>query len=136
MHLTDVYDVASDIVLYRLLKGRSKSVNISHREMPSWKKHTEFIASKPYSAWYLILESERPLKVYGSVYLTKQDEIGIFLFDEHQKKGYGPKAIKMLMDLQPRKKYLANISPENKSSKEMFKRMGFTHLQSTYELNV
>ncbi len=40
------------------MSERSADVNISHREMPSWDAHLEFIRRKPYTAWYLIRVDE------------------------------------------------------------------------------
>lgn len=117
--------------LYDLLKERTGNVNISHEKMPSWKEHERFVSSRPYAHWYMI-EVGGAFK--GAVYLTKQDEIGIFIFQAHRRKGYGAKAVKMLMEACPRKRFLANINPANERSIRMFEELGFVHLQNTYEL--
>ena len=133
MRLVSAYEVTSNSILYRLLEERPISANISHQEMPTWKEHKKFVKNHPYTAWYLIMEDE---EVLGSIYLTQQDEIGIFLFKKHQGNGHAGKTIKMLMKLHPRKFYLANINPENKDSIIMFDRLGFTLIQNTYKFNV
>ncbi len=38
-----------------------------------------------------------------------------------------------LMEAHPRKKYLANINPANERSIHMFEKLGFKHIQNTYE---
>ena len=133
MMLVDVYEISCDIVLYQLLKERPASINISHREMPSWEEHQKFVKSRPYAAWYLIMKDRQD--ILGSIYLTPDDEIGIFLFKKDRNKGYGQQAFQILMEMHPRKRYLANISPGNKQSVKMFENLGFRHIQNTYALD-
>jgi RimJ/RimL family protein N-acetyltransferase len=128
MILSSVYDVCSDLVLYRLLKDRPK--------IASWEEHKSFVESHPYRAWYLIMEDEKSLEVLGAIYLTDQDEIGVSLFKKHRKHGYAVQAISLLKELHPRDQYLANINPKNKDSIRMFEKLGFVHIQNTYQLNV
>ena len=132
MKLRSVYrEPEAARMLYRLLEERNDAINISHRKMPSWRAHLAFIGSKPYSAWYLVeIENE----FVGSIYLSKTNEIGIFLFRAHQGRGLGKTAIQALMKRHPRKRYLANINPRNANSIAMFEGMGFHHIQNTYEL--
>lgn len=118
-------------ILYELLQEREAHVNISHRKMPTMRQHKAFIRSKPYAAWYLI---EIEGVFVGSIYLTRDNEIGIFVFHNYQGLGSGTYAVKMLMDRHPRRRYLANINPENSVSIKFFRDLGFTHCQSTYEL--
>ena len=40
--------------LYELLKEREPSTNISHRKLPTFSEHLNFVLSKPYSKWYII----------------------------------------------------------------------------------
>ena len=62
------------LFLYDLLKNRDPIANISHKKMPSYDEHVYFILSNPYTIWYTIeYEGEKT----GSIYLSKQDEIGI-----------------------------------------------------------
>ena len=118
--------------LYGLLKERESDVNISHKKMPTYAQHIKFIESKPYSKWYIIeVDGERA----GSIYLTKQNEIGIFLNEGLQEKGICSNALNVLIGKNPDLRYLANINPENKKSIKFFKKLGFTLIQYTYELN-
>jgi RimJ/RimL family protein N-acetyltransferase len=131
MKLVDVHaSPEAPDVLYRLLGERSPEVNISHRAMPSWEQHCAFVASKPYDAWYLI---EVDGSKVGAIYLSKTNEIGIFLFRAHRGAGYGKRAVAMLMERHPRDRYLANINPENEASIAFFRDLGFHHIQNTYE---
>jgi len=116
--------------LFDLLEERNPRVNISHKKMPTYNQHTKFIKSKPYSKWYIILKSKQKI---GSIYLSKNDEIGIFLLKKFQGKNVGNFALNELMKKNPRKRFLANVSPKNKKSIEFFKKNGFKLIQYTFE---
>src|SRR5690242_13889815 len=92
--------------LYELLTQRTSKMNISHKKMPTYDKHIKFVMSKPYTKWYIILFKDEEV---GSIYLSKQNEIGIFLKKEIHRKGIGGKALKILIKFNPRRRYLANI---------------------------
>ncbi|KKN52512.1 hypothetical protein LCGC14_0612010 [marine sediment metagenome] len=135
MRLVDIYKSPDSVdVLYRLLEERPKSANISHKLMPSRKKHKGFVESCPYTAWYLVLVTYG--QRVGAIYLTREDEIGVSIFKDHERCGYATTAIRMLMGLHPRKRFLANINPENEGSIAMFEKLGFSHIQNTYALDV
>ena len=57
--------------LYNLLKSRKH--NISHKKMPSYQEHLNFINNHPYLHWYLI---EKGLPI-GSFYIQEDNSIGI-----------------------------------------------------------
>ena len=116
--------------LFDLLKERNPRVNISHKKMPTYNQHTKFIKSKPYSKWYIILKSKQKI---GSIYLSKNDEIGIFLSKKFQGKNVGNFALNELMKKNPRKRFLANVNPKNKKSIEFFKKNDFKLIQYTFE---
>jgi len=131
MKLIDVYKSSDALrILYQLLEERSPEINISHRKMPTWEEHRVFVSSYPYLVWYLIEVEEVPV---GAIYLSKQDEIGVFILQIYQGRGYARRAISMLMEHHPRERYLANINPENHKSIELFRDLGFSHIQVTYE---
>ena len=118
--------------LFDLLKERDPRVNISHRKMPTYSQHAKFIKSKPYSKWYIILKSKQKI---GSIYLSKNDEIGIFLSKKFQGKNVGNFALNELMKKNPRKRFLANVNPKNKKSIQFFKNNKFKLIQYTFELS-
>ena len=117
--------------LYQHLKERNPSANISHKKMPTYAEHVKFVMSRPYSKWYIIIHKNKKV---GTIYLTKQNEIGIFIKNKMQDKLIGQKTLEMLMGKNPRKRYLANVSPKNKKSSHFFTRNGFKLIQYTYEL--
>ena len=109
IHIRSVID--SDFrFLFNLLKERSSTENISHKKMPTYNEHKKFVKSKPYSSWYLVVHSNKKI---GSVYLSKNAEIGIFLKKEFQAHDIGKKVLEMIIQKNPRKRYLANINPKN-----------------------
>ena len=116
--------------LFDLLKERDPRANISHKKMPTYSQHTKFIKSKPYSKWYIILKSKQKI---GSIYLSKNDEIGIFLSKKFQGKNVGNFALNELMEKNPRKRFLANVNPKNKKSISFFKNNNFKLIQYTFE---
>ena len=116
--------------LFDLLKERDPRVNISHRKVPTYSQHTKFIKSKPYSKWYIILKSKHKI---GSIYLSKNDEIGIFLSKKFQGKNVGNFVLNELMKKNPRKRFLANVNPKNKKSIAFFKNNNFKLIQYTFE---
>ena len=116
--------------LYDLLLQRNSNVNISHKIMPTYEEHIKFVRSQPYSKWYIIeIDGER----VGSIYLTNQNEVGIFVAERSQAKGIGSNALNVLIDQNPGLRYLANINPENKKSIDFFEKSGFVLIQHTYE---
>ena len=122
----------SDIrFLFNLLKERSTSENISHKKMPTYNEHKKFVKSKPYLRWYTVMLSNKKI---GSVYLSKNVEIGIFLKKEFRAKDIGKKVLEMIIQKNPRKHYLANINPKNKKSIKFFKKNHFKLIQYTFEL--
>ena len=117
--------------LYQHLKERNPSANISHKKMPTYAEHVRFVMSHPYSKWYIIIHKNKKI---GTIYLTKQNEIGIFIKNKVQGKLIGQRVLKLLMEKNPRKRYLANVSPKNKKSIAFFKKNGFKLIQYTFEL--
>jgi hypothetical protein len=99
--------------------------------MPSYDEHVNFILSNPYAIWYII---EYEGKKIGSVYLSKHDEIGISLVDNSLYDKTGKSIIKLLIKNNPRKRYLAKVSPRNKKLQNFFVNNGFTGLEYTYEI--
>ena len=122
---------------YELLKERDKIENISHRKMPSRKESDKFNASKPYTYDFVVLLGNvcryRYLwKRIGRTYITKNNEIGIFIKKEFQGKHCGTKVINLLFNETKLKRYYANVSPLNKRSQKFFKKLGFKLIQYTY----
>jgi len=118
--------------LYNLLMERDARANISHKKMPTYNQHVAFVSAKPYSKWYVILYDTNKA---GSIYLTSQNEIGIFIKKSFQSKQLGNIALHKMIQKNPKKRYLANVNPQNKKSMRFFKNNGFKLIQYTFELS-
>ena len=143
MKLISVYEADPELTattLWDLLTSRPAVANISHKSMPTWQEHLAFIASKPYPIWYLI---EGPVELsevgyisgfIGSIYLTKNNEIGLGILESYRGRGYGSAALGMFMRLHPRDRYLAHVAPANLQGQSFWLKHGFKPLQVTYDL--
>ena len=136
IELVSVYnDPASYGILFDLLAERTPEQSISHKELPPYYKHIDFVDSKPYKAWYLVIDESEGY--VGAVYLSRQNEIGVGIFKAHRGKGYGEAAVKELMrrcPLPEGERYLANVNPSNDVSRAMFEKLGAKVIQYTYEV--
>ena len=119
--------------LYELLKQREGRVNISHYSIPTLTEHRDYIKNHSYKSWDIIwVENNR----VGNIYLTQRDEIGVFIDNKSQGRGYGSQALKQFMEKNGNKRYLANINPTNYKSIQFFGKHGFIHIQNTYHKKI
>lgn len=131
--------------LYELMKEREPEINISHKALPSFEQHRQFVTRRPYRFWYLLERQaegkEDPVWV-GYISATHNNEIGIILRKPYRGNGFGAQAISALMQMhkpnpaEPSVRHghwLANIATRNMHSKHVFQKLGFTEIQSTYE---
>ena len=118
-------------ILYDLLDEREHDENISHKEMPSFAKHMEFVKSEPYKDWYIVSNNSMPV---GSCYISKTNELGVAVFKRHRGHGLGQQILEYLIRLYSDTEFLANINPNNKKSIKLFEKVGFKHIQNTYQL--
>ncbi len=121
------------VFLHELLLQRRPLVNISHKRMPTWEEHVKFVKSKPYAKWYIIYKKTDKI---GTIYLSKQHEIGIHILKKYEKESTQIESIKELMSLNSKSKFRANVSPKNKKYITLFKKLGFEMVQHTYELDL
>lgn len=138
MHLREIDPKNMDDVkfLYEMLKERPPEINISHNEMPTIDDHVKFVQSNPYKKWYIIEDDHIKMghcNIGRNIMLD--NEIGYWLRPKYQRKGIGTMAVKDMMYLNPRKRYLANIAPKNTKSQQFIESLGFKKCQCTYELN-
>jgi RimJ/RimL family protein N-acetyltransferase len=117
--------------LYAMLSKRPSVANISHKKMPSFAQHREYVKSRPYQVWYLL--SDVPRNWVGHVYLTERKEIGVQILQAYQKKGYATSAVRQIMTHNTGPFY-ANINPRNRASIAFFRKLGFHIISSTYKL--
>ena len=116
--------------LYELLLQRKEIVNISHKKMPTYEEHVKFVKSEPYSKWYIIQIDDKKI---GSIYLTKQNEIGIHILEEYEDDERYKNVIKEFIKKYPQDNFFLNISPRNELYINFVKDLGFHLIQHTYE---
>jgi hypothetical protein len=123
-------------VLYKLLKKRLHSHNISNANLPTYDEHELFVFSNPYRAWYLIQYEKNYV---GSLYLLKSNSVGIFLLPRYI--NFFAPAIEFLMATYkplPLIKsvraplFSINISPENADLIKAIGNFGGKLVQQTY----
>ena len=96
--------------LFSLLEERLPNESISHKETPSWQQHLNFIASKPYKEWCIVLDKSVCI---GAYYITHQNEIGISVYLLCRKRGYATRILDAIIQLNPGVEFKANINPVN-----------------------
>ena len=82
--------------LYNSLKEREGRVNISHKLLPTWEEHIEFVKNYDYITWDIIIVDEEKI---GNVYLTQLNEIGIFILKKFHDVGYGEDILQISIQL-------------------------------------
>jgi len=145
LHMGECEEPDSAVILYTLLSERGSETNISHSKLPSWKDHIKFIKSRSYFKWWIIasrkLNSDGLREAVGTIYISHNNEIGVFIFKKHQRQGHASRAVRWLIRRHKPDKwgirsgeFIANINPKNSKSIKMFEKLGFTHIQNTYGL--
>ena len=66
--------------LYTLLKAREYA--ISHKEIPSFEEHSNFVQNHPYHKWFIV---ENKSKFIGSIYIHQDNDIGLDILNEFEK---------------------------------------------------
>ena len=105
--------------------------------MPSYKKHKQFVNSKPYRYWFIILSSNQ---VIGNTYITRLNEISIKLKKNNSL--YYQETLSLLINNfkplkaipQKEEVVLINVSAKDKSLINLFSRMGLKKIQETYNV--
>ena len=124
--------------LYGLLDQRAHG--ISHRAMPTFEQHREFVLAHPYRAWYLIQVDGKPV---GTIYLLRSNNVGVSVAPGAAR--YLPEAIRQIVrrhkPLPPIKSvraagYILNVSPENTELISVLEEMHAELLQLTYGIDV
>lgn len=127
----DTYQYGSPIsFLYKLLSQRRAYQNISHKVLPDPNDHLKFVESKPYKSWHIIMNEHNWF--VGSIYLGKDDNVGIFLLEDFVGRGYGKAALKELYKLHEDVETIyANVAPLNSVSIAFFVNMGYKFYSTT-----
>ena len=114
--------------LYENLKERlqTPNENISHVVLPPYADHIKFCHADPYLVWYVIVNAHIPDHCIGSIYISKDNEIGIHIRKGQQGRGIGKDAVKEMLKMFPGLRPIkANINPNNERSIKFFRDLGF-----------
>ena len=147
MNLIDVYGLGEPNrfiainILYEILEERPLEHGISHKTMPSFQQHHEFVLSRPFRYWYIIQMDGGMFA--GAIECLPTNEFGIHILTEFQGKGFGRQAVELFLSTHEplpaipairKGHWLANCAPANEGAMEFFKKLGFHEIQRTFEL--
>lgn len=120
------------LFLYRLLEEAPPEQSISHKPVPTFSEHVEFVQGRPYLAWYLVGSAVGVL--VGSIYITRRREIGLSIAQAHRRQGHGGLAVREVMRIHhdADEPFLANLNPQNEASIKFWESLGFKLMQVTY----
>lgn len=121
--------------LYRQLCSRAHK--ISHKEVPEYEKHREFVSNNPYRAWFIIKQNEISL---GNVYIKYDNSIGLNCIDEISELQIENILIKLTTDFKPLNavpsiragKFFLNVASSNIQLQEKLKRLGLVESQRSF----
>ena len=120
--------------LYRLLNARTH--RISATKNVSEPDHRRFVEDHPYRAWWLVLQKG---SVIGSVYLGKDNSVGVDLTDEHV--GLLPDVVNQVIDTHRplpaipsvrRGSFFINVAPSDLQKIDQIRRLGWEKTQETF----
>ncbi len=123
--------------LFSILKNRRYS--ISHKNMPLFNEHKNFVNNNPYLEWYLIYKNE---SVFGSVYINHDNSIGLNLIMDYFKKDI-KEIIQHIKDMHKpltekksirRGDFFINISPKNKKLIKILKEINKNEIQRSFNI--
>ena len=118
--------------LFKNLKERKPTANISHRKMPTYEEHVKFVTSKPYKKWYIVLHGNKKI---GAVYLTKDNEVAMHFCKEILDMRVYQIPYNLITEKNPRNRFFVNINPKNTEVIKFYKNNGFTLRQVTYAID-
>lgn len=123
-------------VLYEFLAQRETS--ISHKAMPSWESHLDFVQNNPYRHWAFI---EFEARLVGTIYVQNDNSIGISwpMGTADHYAAVIQSIISNFSPLPPIKSirpdnFTINVAPDNKLLSQALLEMDCVLLQTTYEL--
>ena len=129
-------DISSAEILFNLLKEREHS--ISHKRIPTYKEHKNFINSNPYLHWYVVLSKEI---VLGSFYIKNDNSIGININNPSRiivnniinfiKENFKPQ--KEIPSQIPSYFYI-NVGETNVKMKDVLTSIGLTSIQVSFKI--
>ena len=116
---------------------QNKKNNISNISPPSKNDHNEFSLNHPYRFWFVIYANK---KLYGSIYITNENSIGINFLDIRGK--WNKEIIQhIIQNITPmpakpslvQSSFYCNVPPDDKELIELLKQIGAKVSQVSYK---
>lgn len=117
---------------------RRRTHNISHKQMPTFSEHVKFVRRHPYRMWFLIKVGEEYI---GNAYVQFDNSIGLSLLQI--KREDVPRILQAIQkEIQPlpeiksvrKNGFHINVAPSNTSLLQIFKSMGLSESQRSFDL--
>ena len=124
--------------LYAQLKNRSH--NISHKSVPSFDEHTEFVQNHPYRKWIIVKDTEIAI---ANVYIQYNNSIGLnvdslITCEQINKILKGIYASHSPLPAVPSVRFgefFLNVATANKMLQKKLTRLGFSEVERTFVLS-
>jgi|TARA_B100002003_G_C14137467_1_gene547096 hypothetical protein len=124
--------------LYTQLKNRSHS--ISHKSVPSFDEHTEFVQNHPYRKWIIVKDTEIAI---GNVYIQYNNSIGLNVdslvsCEQINKILKGIYASHSPLPAVPSLRFgefFLNVASDNKMLQKKLSSLGFSEVERTFVLS-
>lgn len=121
--------------LYQQLRARNHT--ISHKSLPSYDCHKEFVTNHPYRAWFVILLNKIAL---GNVYIHHDNSIGLNCSDEISEAQIKKILSQITSEFQPLEavpsvrlgKFFLNVASSNTLLIEKLKNLGLIESQRSF----
>ena len=124
------------LILFELLKSRKYS--ISHKMMPTYEEHKNFVNNNPYRFWYLISKGKHPI---GTIYAKEDNSIGLNIDKEYHdflqeilnfiQLKYEP--LREKASMVPSYFYI-NVASNNIEMKKLLLKYNYTEIQVSYQI--
>lgn len=116
----------------------SRTTGISHKNLPTFEDHSEFVMNHPYLAWYFIHKGDDLL---GTCYVTDQNTIGLnakfIVVEDVEKTLAAIKALhKPLLGIKSVRSssFTVNVSTRNVKLQEMLESIGAVPIQISFQV--
>ena len=123
-------------LLFKLL--RERTVGISHKTMPDYKDHSNFVANHPYRAWFFVLADGEPI---GSCYVKDDNSIGLNVeFENDEEALMVIKLLTMSLNPEPEIKsvrpsyFYINVSFDNIKLQRQLVAIGLNPIQLSFRV--
>ena len=125
-------------ILFDQLKKRR--FGISHESLPTYEEHEYFVRNHPYRGWWLILAQEPVKEILGTVYVSKENAVGLHInltkvsftasyFTEKLQSVIQPLTAK---HSEIRRGFYYNVAPSNQAFIEWLENSGYYESQRSF----